>query len=86
MYFGGGGPREGSSFGQAICEYPSFIGLAMQVRRDAVRVFKFDVHLPAVESECPPLSFAVPEDSSFHHKGVIVEPAPFDGVYAVTRR
>ena len=58
----------------------------MQFHLGAVRAFEFDVHFLAVESERPSLHFAVPQNSSLHHKGVVVEPAPFDRVYAITRR
>jgi hypothetical protein len=46
-------------------EYPSLICFAVQL----LCVFKFDVHFLAIECERPTLHFAVPEDSSLHHKG-----------------
>lgn len=55
----------------------------MQVHLGAVRAFKGYGHFLAVESEGPLLCFGVPEDSSLDHKGVVVEPAPFDGVDAI---
>jgi hypothetical protein len=64
-------------------KYPSLLRLAMQLRLGAVRAFKVDVDFVAVEGEGPPLDFAVPQDSSLHHKGVVVEPTPFDGVDAI---
>ena len=57
----------------------------MQFHLGAVRAFKFDVHFLAVESERPSLHFAVPQNSSLNEKGVVVEPAPFDGVNAIGR-
>jgi hypothetical protein len=65
-------------------KYRSLICLAMQLRLCAVRAFKVDVDFVAVEGERPPLHFAVPQDSSLHHKGVVVEPAAFDGVRSST--
>ena len=59
---------------------PSLICLAAQFHLGAIRAFKFDVHCLAIESERPSLHFAVPQNSSLNEKGVVVEPAPFDGV------
>ena len=58
----------------------------MQLHLGAVRAFKGYVHFLALESEDPLLGVGMPEDASLHYKGVVVEPAPFDGVNAVAGR
>src|ERR1700729_3509368 len=67
-------------------KYSSLIRFAMQFHLGAVRAFEFDFNFLAVETERPSLHFAVSQNSSLHHKGMVVEPAPFDGVDAVACR
>src|ERR1700679_3166421 len=67
-------------------KYPLLIRFAMELCFCAVRAFEVDVHFVAVESQRPSLHFAVPQNSSLHHKGMVVEPAPFHGVDAIARR
>src|SRR4029077_15638790 len=65
---------------------PSLALRAMQLRLEAVGVFKIYRHLVGLEGKYPILRFAVAQDTTLQPKRVLVEPAPPDGVDPVEGR